>query len=143
MKAYTSLEQSKKLAEILPHFTADGTYERIVITGCNLDMQEEQLYVHRDIAFTFFSGIGIPCWSIGALSDELPADITKDEHKYCIKYEKFHHKEEGWTKHVVGYYDSNNKEDNKPLIFFENANFIDALYDMVLWYYENKNNLCV
>lgn len=67
MKAYTSLKQSKKLAEILPHITADNTYERVVIAGCNLDIPEERLYVHRDITFTYFSGIGIPCWSLAAL----------------------------------------------------------------------------
>ena len=136
MKSYTNIEQSKKLAEILPHFTADSTYEKIVISGCNIGIQEEQQYVHRDIAFTFFSGIGIPCWSIGALSDELPAEITKDGHKYCIKYEKFHHKEEGWTKHIVSYYNKDDTEDNKRITSFH-TNLIDCLYDMVLWYYKN------
>ena len=67
IKAYTDIAQSKKLAEILPHKTADNTYERVVISGCNLDIPEEQQYIHRDIPFTYFSGVGVPCWSLAAL----------------------------------------------------------------------------
>lgn len=67
MKAYTDIKQSKKLADILPHITADNTYERVVIAGCNFDIPEERQYVHRDTSFSFFSGIGVPCWSLAAL----------------------------------------------------------------------------
>ena len=72
IKAYTDLKQSKRLAEILSHKTANNTYERVVISGCNLDIPEEQQYIHRDIPFTYFSGVGIPCWSLAALLSVLP-----------------------------------------------------------------------
>ena len=38
MKAYTDLNQSKKLAEILPHNTADNTWEKVTIAGSNLNV---------------------------------------------------------------------------------------------------------
>ena len=68
MKVYTDIEQSKKLAEILPHDTADGTWKRIAIAGCNLDVPEEQQYFHDgDMPFMYNSGVGIPSWSLAAL----------------------------------------------------------------------------
>ena len=73
MKSYTDLEQSKKLAEILPLDTADQVYERWVIGAENLDVPEEMLYKHNgDMSFIFCSSIGIPCWSLTALLDLLP-----------------------------------------------------------------------
>lgn len=68
MKAYTDLGQSKKLAEILPNNTADNTWERIAIAGSNLNVPEELQYVHNgDMPFCFYSGVGVPCWSLAAL----------------------------------------------------------------------------
>ena len=73
MKAFSDIEQSKKLAEILPHDTADGTWKRIAIAGCNLDVPEEQQYFHDgDMPFMYYSGVGIPSWSLAALLDILP-----------------------------------------------------------------------
>lgn len=77
MKSYTDLEQSKKLAEILPHITADNTWERVTIAGSNFNVPEEQQYVHRDMPFTYFSGIGVPCWSLAALMHLLPSEFTE------------------------------------------------------------------
>lgn len=73
MKAYTDIPQSKKLAEFLPIESADGTWKRIVIAGCNLGVPEEQQYFHDgDTAFVFYSGIGIPSWSLAALLAIIP-----------------------------------------------------------------------
>lgn len=73
MKAYTDLEQSKKLVEILPIESADQTWVRIVIAGANLDVSEELQYKHNgDMPFKYYSGIGTPCWSLSALLDILP-----------------------------------------------------------------------
>ena len=72
MKAYTDFEQSEKLAEILPIESADQTWVRIAIAGANLDVPEELQYRHNgDMPFQFYSGIGIPCWSLAALMDVL------------------------------------------------------------------------
>ena len=72
MKSYSDLEQSMKLAEILPLKSADQTWVRIAIAGANLDVPEELQYRHNgDMPFQFYSGIGIPCWSLAALMDVL------------------------------------------------------------------------
>lgn len=72
MKAYTDIEQSRTLAKILPHNTADQIYERFTITKAK-DVPKETLYKHNgDIPFQCCSGIGIPCWSLAALLDVLP-----------------------------------------------------------------------
>jgi len=61
------------LAEILPHNTADGTWKRLAIAGYNLDVPEELQYFHDgDTSFVFYSGIGIPSWSLAALLDIIP-----------------------------------------------------------------------
>ena len=61
IKAHTDINQSKILAEILQHQTADNTHERVVISGCNLGILKEKQYVHRDTSFIYFSGVGVPC----------------------------------------------------------------------------------
>lgn len=73
MKAFTDLEQSRKLAEILPIESSDQTWARIAIAGVNLDVPEELQYRHNgDMPFQYYSGIGLPCWSLAALLDVLP-----------------------------------------------------------------------
>ena len=47
MKSYTDLEQSRTLAKILSHDTADQTWERIVIAGSDLDVPESLQYRHN------------------------------------------------------------------------------------------------
>lgn len=79
MKSYTDLTQSRTLAKILPHDTADQTWERIVIAGANLDVPEEKQYRHNgNMPFQIYSGIGIPCWSLAALLDALPKRYNDD-----------------------------------------------------------------
>lgn len=77
IKTYTDLKQSKILAEILSHNTADQTYERVAISGANLDIPEEMQYRHSDVQFKFYSGIGVPCWSLAALIDVLPEQFGR------------------------------------------------------------------
>lgn len=62
MKAYTDLEQSKKLAEILPIESADMRYH--TISQYNQYPCDEIVYT---IDFGKPSGIDIPCWSLSAL----------------------------------------------------------------------------
>lgn len=78
MKAYTDIEQSKKLAEILPMDSADQTWERIAISSV---APESLQYGHNsDIPFQFYDGIGVPCWSLAALLDVLPfPNLSKDK----------------------------------------------------------------
>lgn len=71
MKTCTDLEQSNKLAEILPIESADQTWVRIVIAGDALDVPKELQYRHNSTAFNSFRGMGIPCWSLAALLEQL------------------------------------------------------------------------
>lgn len=70
MKAFTSLEQSKKLAEILPLETADMRYAPF-----------------GDTHPWFWDGHllekgAIPCWSLAALLNALP--VSLDEGQHCL-----------------------------------------------------------
>lgn len=76
MKAYTDIEQSKKLAEILPLESADMFYNEeqdetypkdIVNTKYPMVIREGQKYHLEEY--------GIPCWSFVALLEVLPPRI--------------------------------------------------------------------
>lgn len=99
MKSYTDLEQSKKLAEILPLESADMKYEYSSIEKD--EIQEPMIGFHTS-SFNWFkesdSFIYFPCWSLAALLNILPdeSDIVKGkldvvDYKYmctvCIKEE--------------------------------------------------------
>ncbi len=114
MKAYTSLEQSKKLAEILPLGSADmcWQYQKDRWVG-EPDYKEFPQFEHatdkRDI----------PCWSLAALLGVLKyPSLTQDvENKWSIM---------DWT----GAYPKNEYSFDNP---------IDACYEMILKL--NKLNL--
>ena len=61
MKGYTNLEQSKKLAEILPLESADMRYTPLG------DMTHPWVWTD-----TFIEKDAVPCWSLAALLDVLP-----------------------------------------------------------------------
>lgn len=79
MKNCTDIEQSKKLAEILPVESADMCY-RIVAHNSN-DTHEYQPY-----CFVGTLESDIPCWSLAALLDQLE-DVVVDENGYEYKLE--------------------------------------------------------
>lgn len=58
IKSFTDLEQSKKLAEILPLESADMYYEW---TNKKVHFKDDK-----------YNGMGISCWSLAALLDILP-----------------------------------------------------------------------
>ena len=68
MKSYTDLEQSKKLAEILPFESADMCY-RIVAYNPN------DTHVYQPYCFSSTLESDIPCWSLAALLDAIPKCI--------------------------------------------------------------------
>jgi hypothetical protein len=130
IKSYTDIEQSKKLADILPHNTADNTWERVAIAGSNLNVPEELQYVHNgNMPFCFYSGIGVPCWSLAALLEQLPFEICDDDGNSV-------------------YLQINKENDVYQLVYtdpygdFESIetdryeHFIDACYEMVLKLHE-------
>lgn len=111
MKSYTDLEQSKKLAEILPLESADGFYEAQINPFTN--KWEDILFVGNEWAS---DEVVIPAWSLAALLNvlELPTlekcNIGKDK--------------TGW---MVTVYHNNSRYDS----FFYNEP-VDACYEVIL-----------
>ena len=67
MKSYTDLEQSKKLAEILPLESADMYYHPYP--------NDEDWYDIPNFGEADFKFNQLPCWSLAALLDVLPKHI--------------------------------------------------------------------
>ena len=126
MKAYTDLKQSKILAEILPHATADNTWEIIAIAGSNLNVPEEQQYIHNgNMPFCFYSGIGVPCWSLAALLDISPQEIFDGEYVINIT--------EGCDNRWILTYDSFENRHHSYYGLSSNAdNLVNACYEMII-----------
>jgi hypothetical protein len=132
MKGYTDLEQSKKLAEILPIESADQTWERIAIAGANLAVPDELQYKHNgDMPFSYYSGIGVPCWSLAALFDVIPQEIFDGEYVINIT--------EGIDNRWVLTYDHYENRNHSYYGLSTGAdNLIDACYEMIIKLHEQK-----
>lgn len=85
MKAYTDIEQSKKLAEILPIESADMSWCNNSIRGINYtDEFSAYLYTIKEVRELFdttYNGWDkywelIPCWSLAALLAVLPISLN-------------------------------------------------------------------
>ena len=131
MKSYTDIEQSKKLAEILPMGSADQTWERIAIAGANLDVPEEMEYWHNgNTPCILNSKIGVPCWSLAALLNQLE-DVICDEdgNEYQLRIIK-----EGVQYYLVyeGMY--NDASYDTPLF----DDLVDACVEMILKLHEEN-----
>ena len=88
MKSYTDIEQSKKLADILPLETADNYYS----------WHDERYYVvNKDCPYPYSLKEKIPCWSLAALLSIIPQELFDGEYiinitegiinKWIISYE--------------------------------------------------------
>lgn len=102
MKSYTDLEQSKKLAEILPFESADMYYSPI--GGTHPWVWENDL-IEKD---------AILCWSLAALLEQLDDEITDEEGndynltivKESLKYQLYYHDSWGRAEDIeTEYYD--------------------------------------
>lgn len=78
MKAYTDIEQSKKLAEILPHESADMFWKHVECKFPKINFWKVET-IQRN--FKPYS-IDIPCWSLAALLNALPVSV--DEGQHCL-----------------------------------------------------------
>ena len=101
MKSYTDLEQSKKLAEILPIESADMTYLAMVRGmrgGVTIYDWEISIGLHPAITenlFSYRNGYVVPAWSLAALLEAMPSEIDnnyfltleKEGNKYCCCYQ--------------------------------------------------------
>ena len=121
MKSYTDLEQSKKLAKILPLESADMYY----ISGDECDICFGS-GIYKDIADWLSDGTprpaDIPCWSLAALLGVIPEGtrLLKSTNISSV----------GDTKYHCDCPKGNIDE------WFDNA--VDAAYKMILKLYEMK-----
>ena len=127
MKAYTDIEQSKKLAEMLPIESADHHYVRKVTDFMGNPVDCEWSYPKYGnpnskyanyIVQNFSSYEKLPCWSLAALLGVFPKQVMlsgseKDSYWYCGEDE----------------FDSSFSDSNNP---------IDACYEMILKLHEQK-----
>ena len=116
MKSYTDIEQSKRLAEILPIESADMYYTKDSLENyyCPIPLIGKYSAIHDQI----------PCWSLTALLNILP--VSCDDEQHCLALINHNPNEKiEW----LGAY-----EDDKGNLMMEcyADNQIDACYEMIL-----------
>ena len=125
MKSYTNLEQSQKLAEILPIESADGFYE--AQHNHLMDKWEYILFTDNKWAS---EEVVIPCWSLAALIDYLAKKDCFPEITYtgtCYLMDvNFYDDEEGKLLHPIHF------------IRTEGKSLVDACVKMILKLHEQK-----
>ena len=132
IKSFTSLEQSKKLAEILPLESADMHYNNASIKGINYvdEYRAELMNYNRAIKVLSKYIINhlfevIPCWSLAALLSLIPQEIFDGEYiinitegcdnKWILTYDHFENRNHS-------YYGLSTGADN----------LVDACYKLIL-----------
>ena len=119
MKSYTDLEQSKKLAEILPPESADMAY-------CYTKKGDKLVYpipIHLTSTPTNTFKY-LYCWSLAALSEFILSYIADDDgnnYKFYLSKDSL----DRW----IAYY----KSDVSIHICEESDNMIDVILEMVCW----------
>jgi hypothetical protein len=102
MKAYTDLEQSKKLAEILPLKSADMCWTNHcygnIRSSMTVSTKTIEKYKELLTRFGDLTSIDVfyPCWSLGALLDVIPKHIKDNsvlridinENEFAIWYDE-------------------------------------------------------
>lgn len=114
MKAYTDLEQSKKLAEILPLESADMCFNISRMTPLMTPYSKFDEFFNISPTPDFL----IPCWSLAALFDILPHNL-----KLVLAINDF--QGERKEKYVIG-----SVEHDKYDCYADNP--VDACYEMIL-----------
>lgn len=135
MKAYTDIEQSKKLAKILPLESADMHWQ--YIEEDNGQMQ--WFCLPKD--FSINQHDSFPCWSLAALMNVLPRYLNYNDDKcplnLCtLDFENQYRKDHCW---IIGYWDYDEEcEEYNFQIEVREDSLIDACYELVLKLHERK-----
>lgn len=77
-KAYTTQEQFKRLFNILPLESADMHLDATDDGRSYLPKFGKSIAIERNM-FSYRNGLVVPCWSLAALIDALPEEVTDDE----------------------------------------------------------------
>ena len=132
MKAYTDIEQSKKLAKILPIESADMCYIHDLLAedyGLR-EYKPYELYVGN--LFTAHGQDKIECWSLAALLEQLEDRIfDEDGNEYELVIKK-----EG-VQYDIYYLNIWGEQENIELDCF-NDDLIDCCFQMILKLKEKK-----
>lgn len=124
MKSYTDLEQSKKLAEILPFESADMCY-RIVAYNPN------DTYVYQLYCFVGTLESDIPCWSLAALLGVMPVELDDEYHTYLLNIDMDYK--------IPRYVHCSEVEHSEfPSWDFEGEELIDNVVESIIWLKENN-----
>ena len=118
MKSYTDLEQSRKLAEILPIESAD-----MFFSGCAYPKE-----LHLPTFSKTSIKDNIPCWSLAALINILPQFIEFKGDKYYLRF----------MKEYVEYANDEVSITGRYLHTTGNDNLVDACYEMIIHLHELK-----
>ena len=123
MKAYTDLEQSRKLAEILPHESADMWWREVSYGFYDIEAEIPKGWY--DVPPK-----GFPCWSLAALLNyfreiDFFPEIDADEVMVTMN---------------INYYDEEEARLLAPIhnIKVKAESFIDACVEMILKMHEQK-----
>lgn len=119
MKAYTNLEESKKLAEILPTESADMHYATWTILDGAFIVSPNQGSTIKSLQEDYGNQI-IPCWSLAVLLDILPH--TLDGYNLVS----------GKLSDNSGWYVMYDDVDHFVKYRVVRSNLIDACYGMIL-----------
>lgn len=129
-KICTSIEQSKKLAEILPLESADMNWHELPSIGFFV----RAFYYKRDNGAT--EGL-YPCWSLAALLGVLPIVYTNDKKEVCGPLHIDITDSE--TPFALWYVNPLHKGSIVELKTKEYDNLVDACVEMILKLKENNN----
>lgn len=140
MKAYTDLEQSEKLAKILPPESADMSWCNSSAKGVNYtDKYSVHTYTVKEMQECFdetFNGWDkywkiIPCWSLAALLEVLPKGEYEDIDLCFGGYNNM-------IKFVPEWFCSYEQQEPVLVKVCSAQNAIDACYKLILKLHELK-----
>ena len=142
MKAYTDIEQSKKLTEILPLESADMWWLYVLSQGKHIAMMYEEPDPHY-LARMERYGIkdcAIRCWSLAALINVLPSDWWGYNEHYFLEISKMG---DASKPNEVRYYRHRKEIDGANYdrishISHSSENLIDACVNMIITLNEHK-----
>lgn len=119
IKSFTDLSQSKVIAEILPHKTADMYYTPPLIKGHT----DYIPHLKRKLPIDWDIEQAIPCWSLAALFNVLPNSIYDNTDEYS---------QLEFSKISVAYHDMNDGIKVGSI----KDNLVDACYEMIIKLHE-------
>ena len=142
IKSYTDIEQSKKLAQILPiesadmvyfgiHLAMDGKY---YLSGTNTE--DDVVPTYKNFCIKVFAKTTesdvinkLPCWSLAALLGVLPKEYTNSKDQVCTLHIDIVDSE---TPYLIWYANPEHEGSIVEIKTKEYSNLIDACYEMVL-----------